>query len=147
MLSFDTNILVYAADRTAGGRHVACARLLTPATSASAALSEQSVFEFLHVSTRKSKQPLSDAAQMVRVWLKNFQLMHGPTTIVEDTLALMSSHRLQLWDARMLVVCAANGCDVLLSEDMTDGAQYGHVLVLNPFNAANAGKLTNLLQP
>ena len=59
----------------------------------------------------------------------------------------MSSHRLQLWDARMLVVCAANGCDVLLSEDMTDGAQYRPVLVLNPSNAANAGKLTNLLQP
>src|SRR5262245_16942577 len=127
MLSFDTNILVYAADRTAGDRHLACARLLTAATSVVAALNEQSVFEFLHVTTRKRKQPLPDAALMVRAWLKNFALMLPPATIVEDSLALLNSYQLQIWDAHMLAICAANGCDVLLSEDMTDGVQYGGV--------------------
>jgi predicted nucleic acid-binding protein len=147
MLSFDTNILVYAADRTAGARHIACARLLTAATSVSAALNEQSVFEFLHVSTRRRKQPLAASAQMVRAWLKNFPLMPNTTTVVEDSLTLLASYHLQVWDAHMLAVCAANGCEVLLSEDMTDGAQYGSVLVLNPFNPANTGKLADLLQP
>lgn len=147
MLSFDTNILVYAADRTAGARHLACARLLTAATSAEAALNEQSLFEFLYASTRKKKQPLRDAVLMVRAWLKNFALIVTPATIVEDSLELMGSHRLQIWDARMLSVCAANGCDVLLSEDMTDGARYGRIRVLNPFNPANARALTGLLQP
>jgi predicted nucleic acid-binding protein len=73
--------------------------------------------------------------------------MPNPATVVEDSLALLDSHHLQVWDAHMLAVCAANGCDVLLSEDMTDGVQYGSVLVLNPFNPANTGKLASLLQP
>jgi predicted nucleic acid-binding protein len=145
MISFDTNILVYAADRTAGERHLACVRLLTVATSSVAALNEQSLFEFLHVSTRKGKQPLQEAALLVRAWLKNFALMMTPTTIVEDTLALLDSHRLQIWDAHMIATCAASGCDVLLSEDMADSVRYGRVLVLNPFNPANTRKLADLL--
>jgi predicted nucleic acid-binding protein len=147
MVSFDTNILVYAADRTAGNRHLACARLLTAAASTESALNEQSLFEFIYASTRKRKQPLRDATLMVRAWLKNFALLVTPTTIVEDSLALMSAYQLQIWDARMLSVCAANGCDVLLSEDMTDGALYGRVRVLNPFNPANTSILTGLLHP
>src|SRR5262245_24652906 len=147
MLSFDTNILVYAADRTAGNRHLACARLLTAAASAEAALNEQSLFEFIYASTRKRKQSLLDATLLVRAWLKNFALLVTPATIVEDSLSLMDRHQLQIWDARMLSVCASNGCDVLLSEDMTDGARYGRVLVLNPFNPANTGILTGLMQP
>jgi predicted nucleic acid-binding protein len=147
MISFDTNILVYAADRTAGARHLACSSLLTAATSAEAALNEQSLFEFIYASTRKRRQPLRDATVMVRAWLKNFALLVTPATIVEDSLGLMDTHKLQIWDARMLSVCAANGCDVLLSEDMTDGARYSGVLVLNPFNPANTRTLTGLLQP
>jgi predicted nucleic acid-binding protein len=145
MLSFDTNILIYAVDRTAGDRHLVCARLLTAATSASAALSEQSLFEFLHVATRKRRYHMADAALMVRAWLRNFGLMLAPATIVEDSLELLTAHRLQVWDARMLATCAANGCDVLLSEDMADGETYGGVLVLNPFNSANADQLAGLL--
>src|SRR5687767_12136362 len=114
MLSFDTNILVYAADGTAGDRHFASARLLTAAVSAPAAVNEQSVFEFLHAATRKRRQPLADASRIVRAWLKNFPLMLSHATIVEDSLALMQSFQLQLWDAHMLALCAGNGCDVLL---------------------------------
>ena len=59
----------------------------------------------------------------------------------------MQSFHLQLWDAHMLALCAGNGCDVLLSEDMTDGARYGRVVVLNPFEPSNTKKLASLLQP
>lgn len=92
-------------------------------------------------------QPLGDASRMVRAWLKNFPLMLSPATIVEDSLVLLESYPLQLWDAHMLALCAGNGCDVLLSEDMTDGERYGRVLVLNPFNPSNTSKLASLLQP
>lgn len=147
MLSFDTNILVYAADSTAGSRHLASIQLLAAAVSAPAALNEQSVFEFLYAATRKQNQPMAVAARMVRSWLMNFPLMLSPPTVVEDSLALLDSYPLQLWDAHMLAVCGGNGCDVLLSEDMADGARYGRVLVLNPFNPANTAKLASLLQP
>ena len=147
MLSFDTNILVYAADRTAGVRHTTSAHLLTAAVSVEAALNQQSVIEFLRVTTRKQKQPLADASKIVQAWLSNFALMTTPPTIVEDTLSILKSHRLEIWDAHMLAICASYGCDVLLSEDMTDGALYGRVRVLNPFNPKNASAIAEILLP
>ena len=121
MLSFDTNILIYAADRVAGERHAASVRLLDAAASGAAALNEQSVIEFLHVSTRKLKQPLDASATLVRAWLKNFPLMLAPKTVIEDTVALLASHSLSVWDAHMLAICSYHRCDALLSEDLADG--------------------------
>jgi predicted nucleic acid-binding protein len=105
------------------------------------------VIEFLHVTTRKQKQPLADASKIVQAWLSNFALMTTPPTIVEDTLSILKSHRLEIWDAQMLAICASYGCDVLLSEDMTDGALYGRVRVLNPFNPKNASAIAEILLP
>ena len=145
MLSFDTNILVYAADRTAGERHAASIALLNAAVTNDAVLNEQSVIEFLHVATRKQKQPVIDAANMVQAWLKNFPVIMSAETAIEDTIALLTAHSLSVWDAHMLAICAAHGCETLLSEDLSDGALYGSVRVLNPFNPRNALTLAELL--
>ena len=146
MWSFDTNILVYAADRSAGNRHAAAIKLLANVTSGQAALNEQSLVEFLHVVTRKLKQPLPDAAKLVETWLNNFALMTTPATIVEDTVSLLASHSLSVWDAHMIAICRAHGCEGLLSEDLADGASYGGVRVLNPFNPRNATALLQVLE-
>jgi predicted nucleic acid-binding protein len=69
-----------------------------------------------------------------------------PQTVIEDAFALLSRHRLSIWDARLLAVCAAHGCDYLLSEDMQDGAQYGGVTVVDPFKAANAAIIEQVLR-
>jgi predicted nucleic acid-binding protein len=146
MLSFDTNILIYAADRDAGVKHEAALSLMDAATSAEVVLSHQSLIEFLNVTTRKLNLPLEDVAKIVRAWLRTFDSMAVPATVVEDTVSLLQSHRLSTWDAQMLAVCAANGCKALLSEDMADGAVYGGVKVLNPFNPRNGAAIAELLQ-
>jgi predicted nucleic acid-binding protein len=145
MWSFDTNILVYAADQTAGNRHAASIKLLASAVSGQAALNEQSLVEFLHVVTRKLKQPLPDAAKLVQAWLNNFPLMTAPATILEETVSLLSSNFLSVWDAHMIAICRAHGCEGLLSEDLADGASYGGVRILNPYDLRNAGALREIL--
>lgn len=145
MLSFDTNILVYAADRQAGWRHADAARLLEVSSSGDAVLNDQSLVEFLHVMTRKRKQPLPDAASMVRAWCRGLGLITAPATVVEDTLSLLTGHKLSIWDAHMIAICAANGCNWLLSEDLSDGALYGEVRVLNPFNPRNFATIESIL--
>jgi predicted nucleic acid-binding protein len=147
MLSFDTNILIYAADRTAGERHLVAMKLLSAAASGSAALSEQSIVEFLHVSTRKLKQPLEASARLVRAWLKNFPLMLATNAIIDETLTLLASRSLSVWDAHMLATCSLHRCDALLSEDLSDGAFYGRIRVLNPFNPRNAQTIAEFLEP
>ncbi len=147
MLSLDANILFYAADKAAGPRHLLAQQLLRDAAGPNAALTEQVLFEFFHAATRKGKVPVSDAAIIVRELLKNFSLLLPHRAAVEDAVGLLSRHQLSIWDARLLAVCDAHGCDHLFSEDMQDGARYGNVRVVNPFNPANAGIVTQALSP
>ena len=49
--------------------------------------------------------------------------------------ALMTRERYQItyWDAAIIEAARALGCDIVLSEDLNDGQDYGGVRVLNPF--------------
>jgi predicted nucleic acid-binding protein len=145
VISLDTNILVYAVDLDAGERHAQARQIVQRASNAHGGLTEQSLFEFFHVSTRKSKTTYPDAAMTMRDLLQSFTLLLPPQTIVEDTLALRDRYSLGVWDSRLLAVCNAHGCDHLLSEDLQDRAQYGRVTVVNPFNPANANLIRQLL--
>src|SRR4051812_2213654 len=102
MVSFDTNILVCAADLNAGERHTIAIKLLNGAAWTGAALTEQSLIEFLSVVTRKQKQPSAAVSGMVRNWLELFPLLLPSETTVDDAMSLLSSYRLSVWDAHML---------------------------------------------
>lgn len=49
--------------------------------------------------------------------------------------ALTTRQRFQVsyWDAAILEASRALGCDVVLSEDLADGADYAGVRIENPF--------------
>jgi predicted nucleic acid-binding protein len=44
--------------------------------------------------------------------------------------------RMSYWDAAVLEASRALGCDVVLSEDLSDGEDYAGVRVENPFRAS-----------
>jgi predicted nucleic acid-binding protein len=145
VISFDTNILVYAADENADARHAAARDILRAARNAPAALTEQSLVEFINAATRKAKLPLARVAPYVREMLATFMLMLPDKSTIEDVLFLLSRHSISVFDARIVAVCNAHGCSHLLSEDLQDGASYGGVTIVNPFNPANAGLVEQLL--
>jgi predicted nucleic acid-binding protein len=145
VISLDANALIYSADIDAGSRYVTAKEIMVAANRGNTALTEQSLFEFFHASTRKGKMSTQDATSVTRELARNFSLLLPYPTVIEDTFALIGRHHLSIWDARVLAVCAAHGCDHLLSEDLQDGAQYGGVTVVNPFNAANASLIGQLL--
>ena len=147
MIAFDTKVLVYASDRQAGPRHLAAQQIIARAIGSDAAVTEQSLVEFLNATTAKAKLSLADAAAAVRGYLTHFALLLPSASIIEDTMALLTQHRLSVWDARMLALCDAHGCTHLFSEDLQDGALYGGVRVVNPFRASNTGLLAALLLP
>ena len=41
--------------------------------------------------------------------------------------------RFSWWDALLMATAERHGCDILLSEDMQDGARLGGLTVLDPF--------------
>jgi predicted nucleic acid-binding protein len=147
LISFDTNILVYASDRQAGTRHIGAQQIIARAIGTNAAVTDQSLIEFLSVTTKKAKLSLADATTAVRGYLTHFALLLPSANVIEDTMGLLMQHQLSVWDARMLAVCDAHGCTHLLSEDMQDGASYGGVRVVNPFAPGNTALLAKLLIP
>ena len=146
MLSVDTNILVYAVDLDATENHHVAKQLLTDlAATGNAALSEQVLFEFLNVSLGKRRRPLDQVAESIAKWIAVLPVIRSNDDVLTDTLALLVRYRLSTWDARLIATCATHDCDVLFSEDMQDGANYNGVMVVNPFNDANAGLVSKAL--
>jgi predicted nucleic acid-binding protein len=145
MFSFDTNILAYATDAEAGLRHVAAVRLVADAEGTEAKLNGQSLIEFVRYMKQKRACPVAEARLAIARWRDAFDVMPYPDDAPERTLALLERHSLSVWDAHMLAVCGSNGCDALLSEDMTDGMIYEGVRVVNPFIAGNARAIAELL--
>ena len=131
----DTNVLVYAFDRSDPARHEAARRLVGELIdSRRAVVSVQVLKEFYVVSTRKVAAPLSHD-EAVRVVEDLARL-----TVVEDSLALLARalelagrNRISLWDASIVAAAAAAGCGALYSEDLAAGATLGGVRVVNPF--------------
>lgn len=146
MLSFDANILIYATDMDDEPRQRRALDLLASAAKVGAGLTEQTLIEFVNVSMKKTESPLDKTRHVVSRWLETFRLLTPGPSIVVDVLELLAKHRLSAWDARLLAVCAKSGCAVLISEDLQDGAEYAGVRVLNPFNAANADNIAELLE-
>ncbi len=145
MLSFDTDVLVYATDRRAEHKRRVAADLLREAASFGAAMTEQCIMEYLDAAVRLAQQPFENALSIVREWLENFVLLVPADSVVEDAFLMLQRYRLSVWDARLLAVCAAHGCDFLFSEDLQDNAVYGGVRVLNPFNSSNARTIAEIL--
>ena len=144
-LSLDSNVLIYSVDTGDRSKQDHAIDLIRRTIIALGALSEQSLFEFLHVSIRKLAMPREQALQIARGFAAQFTIILPPDDIVDATASVMSAHKLSVWDARLLAVCASAGVDTLLTEDLQDGGRYGSVRVINPFEQANAPLIDNVL--
>ena len=131
----DTNVLIYAHDRSAGPKHQRAKALIQELwNSGGGCLSIQVLQEFYVNVTCKVAQPLTpeSAAQIIgdlSVWS-----VHRPS--VDDVLyaiRLQSRFQLSFWDAMILHSAAALDCRVLWSEDLKPGRSAAGVVVENPF--------------
>ena len=129
----DTNIWVYAVDRSDPAKRERARVAITPPTDAHIAISSQVLSEFHTVVTRKLQPPLSDeqAAQMVDR-LSQLPVVPVDADLVVRAIAGSRTWGISLWDALIVRAAEVAGCTILLSEDLADGATYGSVRVSNP---------------
>lgn len=129
----DTNILIYAFDRSAGSKHQRAMALVTDLwKSRRGCLSVQVLQEFYVVGTRKLSgvQP-ADLRTIVRdlsAWR-----IHVPTpSDVLDAAELHERAQVSFWDAMILQSALALHCSVVWSEDLNAGQKFASVHVQNP---------------
>src|SRR5437667_9747544 len=95
MISFDTNILVYAADREAGERHHRAAKLIERAiTRGNCIQTLQSFCEFFNVVTRKSGVEPGAAAAFIEGWRAVLAVEAATGADLAEAIRGVQEHRL-----------------------------------------------------
>jgi len=129
----DTNVLIYAFDRTAGKKRETAATLLARLWSDRIGyLSLQVLQEFYVTATKKLKMAPAEAYAQIDRFGK--WTVHRPE--VDDVLVAIQLHRekkISFWDAMILRSAMSSGCDLLWSEDLSDAQRWDGVIVRNPF--------------
>ena len=133
----DTNVLVYAHDATMGAKHERAREVIEELWySAKGVLSTQVLQEFCINVRRKVKHPLSlpDTRRVVEDYLTWEVVVNDGASIVR-AIEIEERYHVSFWDALILQSAEAADVDILLSEDLSDGQQYGNMRVKNPFTS------------
>lgn len=130
----DTNVLLYAVSKAPEERDKASvAREILRRRDL--ALSVQVLQEFYVQATRESRQDRLRHDQAVRL-VESFcrYPVQGLTlAIVRAAFVTRARWGISYWDAAILEAARSAGCEVVLSEDLSDGEDYGGIRVENPF--------------
>jgi len=130
----DTNILVYAHDRSAGLKHKR-ARLLIEAlwSSGRGVLSTQVLQELCVNVRRKTSHPLSaeETRRLVQDYL-SWEVVVNTAASVIQALDIELRHKISFWDALIVQAAESAGVAILYSEDLATGQWYGSLRVENP---------------
>lgn len=130
----DTNVVLYAVSRDPDEREKA-ERANAILDARDVALSTQVLQEFYVQATRPTRVHRlapEDALAFVQTLLA-FPVQETTTDIVLAAFGLSARFGISYWDAAILETSRALGCNVVLSEDLSDGTDYDGVQVENPF--------------
>jgi predicted nucleic acid-binding protein len=131
----DTNVLIYARDpRDASKRARAGEWIRMLWNEQRGRTSVQVLSEYYDVVARKfapqiRREDAWDDVQRFLAW--NPQAIDNKVLV--SARGIEERHRLSWWDCLIVAAAQAQGCVLLLTEDMQDGADYSGVSVRNPF--------------
>ena len=131
----DTNILVYAYDRTAGHKFTIANQLLQQLwRNQNGCISIQVLQEFTYTITRKVKVPLSDAVtKSVVIEYAKWRVFSPKVEDLCMAIDIQQRYQLAFWDALIVHSAASLSCEILWSEDLNSGQQFADLEVRNPF--------------
>lgn len=130
----DTNILLYAHDRTTGDKHLRARNLIEELWEAgNGVLSTQVLQELCFNLRRKAANPLP--VDEVRLLIREYSTWEVVTNTPESILRALdieARFKASFWDALILQAAEEAGAFILYSEDLAAGQRYGTVQVVNP---------------
>ena len=146
MISFDTNVLVYATAAISDDKVTRARDLVARAMrSAASVLLLQTLAEFSNVAVRKAKIPAKDVRTTIEAWRAVLPIQAADESDLLMALEAVRAHRLAFWDA-MLWACAQRaGVRHMCSEDFQDGFALQDVTFVNPFKHENKQLIDKLL--
>ena len=132
MIALDTNVLIYACDRSNPERQKRATELIDRATDG--VLLWQVACEFVAASRKLASQGFTplDAWNRLAEFQALFPLVQPGPGILHHARDLHLSQGVSFWDSMILAACAEAGVEILYSEDVP-GFAIRSPTVVNPF--------------
>ena len=129
---FDTNVLLYMHSEADLVKQALATDLLRRyEDSGNAILSTQVIQEF-YARSRKLGMARENMREVVNQFLRLHLVVNGPNEI-RSAFRIEERYQISFWDALIVAAAESAGAEVLFTEDLNDGQQYGSVLARNPF--------------
>jgi predicted nucleic acid-binding protein len=130
----DTNILVYAHDRSAGVKHQRAQVLLEQLWNSGQGVLSTQVLQELCVNLRKKvRVPLP--VEAVRLLIQDYAtwevVSNTPESIIQ-ALYIETRYKTSFWDALILQAAERAGASILYSDDLAAAQHYGSIQIVNP---------------
>jgi predicted nucleic acid-binding protein len=130
---FDTNILFYALDKSAGLKHDMAKELVRHAWERSfVPIISVQVLQELFVNLEKKLMKAEGAKAIVMDYLA-WQVVENTQALFVCAIDIMGDRRLSFWDASIVAAAQTCNADKLMSEDFNHGQVFGRVEIRNPF--------------
>jgi predicted nucleic acid-binding protein len=131
---FDTNICVYADDKSAPAKQRRAVELIVEhRRDRSGVVSLQVLQEYFVTVTRKLHLDPAIARRKVEL-LAEFDVAAPGLPDILAAIDLHRLHNVSFWDALVLRSAQQAGCSVLFSEDMQSGRVVDGIRIINPFH-------------
>jgi len=130
----DTNILVYAHDRSAGMKYERAKTLIESLWESGGGVLSTQVLQELCINLRRkiSKPlPIDEVRQIIRDY-STWEVIINTSESVLEALDIEARYKTSFWDALIVQAADSAGASVLYSEDLADGQRYGAMRVVNP---------------
>ena len=148
MVSFDTNVLVYATASISDVKVIRARDLVARAMrAASSVLLLQTLAEFSNVAIRKARIPVEDIRRTIDAWRAVLPVQAADDSDLLVALEAVRAHRLAFWDAMLWASAQRAGVRHLLTEDYQDGFALQGVMFINPFKRENDQLIDEVLLP
>ncbi len=116
--TIDTNILIYAADRTSQPKQQIAGIILEKMIALRGVLPLQCLSEFYRATTRKKLMSPEDAQNIVQHALYSLEIVPSRPEDLVTAMRIHQKHSLQFFDALLISTARRSGCHTLLTEDM-----------------------------
>jgi predicted nucleic acid-binding protein len=130
----DTNVWVYAVDSADPAKQERARAVLAPSGDLDLVVSAQVLGEFYVTITRKFERRVeeADATAMLDA-IRQLPVVAIDGDLVAEAAETSRAWRIAYWDALILTAARSAGCDLVLSEDLSDQGVYDGIRVENPF--------------
>ena len=146
MISFDTNVLVYATASNTDVKGPRARELIGRALrGGESILLLQTLEEFANVATRKAGISVQNARMMIDAWRAVLPIQAANGEDLTAALEAVRAHQLAFWDAMLWASAQRAGVECLLTEDLQDGFVLQRVRFVNPFKRSNDHLIDELL--